>query len=389
MKKTKLNYLHIILLAIFLFLWTIPVWGQTVSLQETDLYPGGSAAVIHVASNGSLFILDRADELWIVDPITGDYKDFYGISGVDLYDIDLETSELVWWTDASQMFGSLNTTTNQVKSWDITEIYNDLPNLGPLSYDNGYLWITEWFGGYNGLFRFNTSDSEMCLFKASIHASDVIFFEEKLYVLDWYLDALLRLDPVTGQLVKFDPGRLVGLESQLETDGTRLWWTEDSADGDIFRFDPETLSLTIYGLPTGEKPRNLTSQSGIIWYTNANGSFGRLNPSIVTGVTSVLSGELMSAEPEPNCVILGEPVLEVANREPDGTFVWSEIDSSIDEPFAGLQTYSLPTNAEPFGITDTPGFIWLTDPGRQKLIRMAISDEPTEDYRIYLPLIIK
>ena len=389
MKKKNISYLHIISFVIFLFLWAIPVWGQTVSLQETDLYPSGSAARIYEALNGSLFILDRADELWMIDPATVDYKDYYGISGVDLYDIALESSELVWWTDASQMFGSLNTNTNQVKSWDITENYNDLPNLGPLSYDNEYLWISEWFGGYNGLIRFDPSSNEMCLFGASIHAADVMVFEEKLFVLDWYLDALLRLDPVTGQLVKFDTGRSIGLESQLETDGTLLWWTEDSDGGDILSFNPDTLTLTVYALPAGEKPRNLTYQSGVIWYTNANGSFGRLNPSIVTGITSVLSGELISVEPEPECVILVEPTIETASREPDGTFDWGEITSSITEPFAGLQSYSLPTDSEPFGIADTPGFIWLTDPGRQKLIRMAITEEPTEDYRIYLPLIIK
>ncbi len=390
MKKTKINYLHMLLLAIFLFLWTIPVWGQTVSLQETGLYPGGSAARIYTASNGPLFILDRADELWMVDPVTGNYKDYYGISGSQLYDITLQNSELVWWTDSSQMFGTLNVITNQIKSWEITEDeYANIPNLGPLIYDSGLVWLPAMYGESNGLLNFDPSTNEICSYGLSIHAADVLIHEGKLYILDWFLDSLLRFDPVSGQLVKYDPDRSVGMDAHLKSDGSLLWWTEASDEGDILSFDPDTHSVSVYALPAGQMPRNLTLHSGKIWYTNANGSFGRLNPSIVTGVSSVLIGSEISIGLDPECVNLGEPTIETASREPDGTFDWGEITSSITEPFAGLESYSLPTDSEPFGIADTPGFIWLTDPGRQKLIRMAITEEPTEDYRVYLPLIIK
>lgn len=390
MQWSRFKGLFLFLLALFLFLWAIPVRGQTTTLQETDLYPGGSAAVIHAASNGSLFILDRADELWMVDPATGNYKDYYGISGSELYDITLQSPELVWWTDASQMFGTLNINTNTIESWEISEEdYENIPNLGPLSYDSGLIWLSAMYGESNGFFNFDPSTYEICSYGLSIHASDVLIHEGKLYILDWFLDALLRFDPVSGQLVKYDPDRSIGMDANLKSDGSLLWWTEASDEGDILSFDPVTHSLLVYALPAGEKPRNLTLQSGIVWYTNANGSFGRLDPSIVPGVSTVLLGDLISSGTDPVCVNLGEPTIDTASREPDGTFDWGEITSSITEHFAGLQSYSLPTGYEPFGITDASGFIWLTDPGQQKLIRMAIDELPRDNYRVYLPLIIK
>ena len=390
MQWSRITNRYLFFLALFLFLWVIPVMGQTVDLQETDLYPGGSAAGILEASNGSLFILDNADELWMVDPATGNYKDYYGISGTELFDITLQSSELIWWTDASQMFGSLNTTTNQVESWEITEEdYENLPNLGPLIYDSDQIWLPAMYGESNGLLNFDLSTNEICSFGLSIHAADVLIHEGKLYILDWFLDALLLFDPGTGQLAKYDPDRFIGIDANLKSDGSLLWWTEASDDGDILSFDPDTYFLTVYALPAGEMPRNLTLQSGFIWYTNAAGSFGKLDPSIAAGVSSTLLGDLISSDTDPVCVNLGEPTIDTASREPDGTFDWDEVVSSITEPFAGLQSYSLPTGSEPFGIVDSLGFIWLTDPGRQKLIRMKITEEPSEGYRIYLPLIIK
>lgn len=390
MQWLRFKGLYLFLLASFLFLWAIPVMGQTTTLQETDLYQGGSAAGIYEASNGSLYVLDRsADEIWMVDPDTGQYKGYYGISYGELYDIAFESSELVWWTDSSQMFGSLNTSTNQIKYWDISSYYENFPNLGPLIYNTNLVWLPAMYGESVGLLNFDSSTNEICSYGLSIHAADVLTHEGKLYILDWFLDALLRFDPGTVQLVKYDPDRSIGMDGNLKTDGSLLWWTEATDDGDILSFDPDTHSLTVYALPAGEMPRNLTLRSGKIWYTNATGSFGRLDPSIVPGVSSVLIGNEINSGTDPVCVNLGEPTIDTAGREPDGTFDWGEVTSSITEPFTGLQSYSLPTDSEPFGIMDSSGFIWITDPGRQKLIRMEITEEPSEGYRVYLPLIIK
>jgi len=361
---------------------------EIVLFREADLYSVGDAGGIHVAQDGSIIVLDLNDEIWKVDPVTGDYQDYYGISGYELYDISLESDQLVWWTDASQMFGSLDMSTNQIKYWDLSTFYVNLPNLGPLTYDSDLLWLSEWFGGYNGIFSFNTLINEICLYDASIHAADVIMHEDKLYILDWYLDALLRLDPTTGNLVKYVTGRDIQGLANLQTDGSLLWWTEDIDDGAILSFKPDMLAMTVYNLPAGDQPRNLTLRSGKIWYTNANGSFGRLDPLIASGNTISLSEIVIRDSITPDCKNLSSPVLDVASREPDGTFAWVDNSSTQTEPLIGIQSYSLPASAEPFGIASTTNHIWLTDGGRQKLIVMELEAQP-EGFFIYLPLVLK
>jgi len=386
MKLMRLiKFILIIMTSSIILIFVRPGQGAavrlTVSLQETGLWSGGSAAGLHVGSDGSIFLLDRNDEIWKVKPETGQFQGYYGMSGTVLFDLSLQNDDLVWWTDESQIFGSLNTSTDQIKYWDHffeagdDEYWNNYPQLGPITYENELVWMSEWMGVYFGFLKFDSITNEICSYKVSIHAADMIMFENDLWALDWFEDALLRFDPVTGQLVKFSyqDERQIGMDSNLQTDGSLLWWAETSPEWDIASFDPDSRTMTTYSLPVGEQPHHLSLRAGKVWYTNSvdDGSFGRLDPGVAGGTSTILPEVIVKNSITPVCKYLSSPSLETAIREP--AYGTTTYESTKIEPYTGLLSYSLPDDALPLGIASTMDDIWVSDPGRQKLIRMPLA----------------
>ena len=393
------KFIAIILFFFCLSLIPLPAFADrdTIPLQEADLYPSGSAAGIYAAPGGKIFVLDRADEIWQVDPDTGNYQSFFGISGYDLFDISIESENRVWWTDYSQMFGSLDFTSGQIEYWEIMvendDYWANMAQLGPLVYEDGILWLSEWQGQYFGFLRFDTSNDQICSYKVPVSVADILLNDNYLFALDTRLDldALLRLDTLNGQLIKYSFDEQIGLDANLQTDGSILWWAEDVVGGDIISFDPVTEVRTVYDLPDDQHPRHLSLREGKIWYTNVNGTFGRLDPSEVAGVASPLEHVEIKSSIDPVCVNLGTGETLTVDQDPTPV-AWADITSTRTEIETGILSYSLPEGAEPFGIASTLTDIWVSDPGldRQKLIRMPIDEEPPpDDYAIYLPLIIK
>jgi len=393
------NYKFTVIIFILLSLSLIPLPAfanrETIPMQEVDLYSLGSAAGIYVAPGDTIFVLDQADEIWQVDSETGNYQGFFGISGYDLYDISIENENRVWWTDYSQMFGSLDFTSGQVKYWEIMvendDYWANMAQLGPLVYEDGILWLSEWQGQYFGFLRFDTSNGQICSYKVPVSSADILLNENYLFALDTKLDldALLRLDILSGQLVKYSFDEQIGLDANLQTDGSLLWWSEDVEGGDIISFDPMTGVRTVYDLPADQHPRHLSLRGGKIWYTNVNGTFGRLDPAEKVGVTSTLNPVIIKSSIDPICANLGAGETFPASLDAP-VIDWADITSTRTDIDASILSYSLPEDAVPFGIAITQADVWLSDAGRQKLIRMPIEDEPPpDDNAIFLPLIIK
>jgi len=350
--------------------------GVIVPLQETSLYTGGDAAGFYVGIDGDLFIIDRQDELWMFDPETSEYSDYYGFAGFELMDVVQTQSNMVWWTISDTVFGNLNLETNAVQSWDLAVYYQDLLNLGPVTYQDGLLWLAPYYAPSHGIFSFNISTQELCLYQSPVYASDLIFNDGLLWLTNWQNDSLMRMNPGTGRLVRYATGGDIHtIDSNLKTNGTQLLWTEDVLNGQIVSFNPDSLTMTAYDLPADEQPRNLGLRAGKVWYTNANGSFGRLDPNTAAQVSSIVDEQVVKASMTPDCITLAPPSTGVASREPDGTYTWIDINSTQTEPLTGIQSYSLPEGSEPFGILGTMEYIWVTDPGRQKLIRMPMSEQ--------------
>lgn len=390
MHRIRLNTLNV-LLAIFLFFCVFPVMGQTVTLQESDLSEEGSATGIYESVSDSLFILDRWDELWLINPLTEAYQHYWGISDGYLMDIVQADTNTVWWTIDDTVFGNLNLLTKAVELWDINDgLYTDPPNLGPVWYGDGFIWIAPYYGPSGGLFRFNATSHNLCLYEFSIYASDLIGHNGFLWMIEYISssnDSLIRLDSTTGQLVEYETGRDFHENANLKIDGNLLWWTEDILGGDIVSFDPDTLIMTVYDLPNDQHPKNLSLDDGQVWYTDTTGSFNRLNPLEVSGVTTILEEDLIDFTIVPDCALLGDPATDEADFG-NGTFSWTDVESTVTEPVSGYLSFSLPDGAEPFGIANASSYIWITDPGRDKLIRMPIETEPEQAYIIVDKVVI-
>jgi len=391
------KYFSLIAIIFFLSLLISPTLALadrgTVQLL-VDPFGSQDIAGVHVASDGSLFVLDRADEIFKIDPETGDYEGFSYLSGYDLSDMTLQDAENAWWADGSQMFGSLNTGNQKIETWDVSNAFEDLPQFGPLVYDQGDVWLADSISSYYGFYRFNPLNNQLCMYENpinGIHAADLALHDGYIWALDWSLDALMRINPGDGQLVKILLGREIGIfDANLQSDGTYLWLTQDVDDGEILRYNPETLILTVYDLPAGEHPRHLSlGEDGTVWYTNKTGSFGKLDPGLFSSTEVTLTAVTIKSSITPQCEDLGSPDLWDAIYEtgsladPPTTF-----DSTSTTPLAGLQSFSLNTDAQPFGIAVIQDYVWVTDPFRDELVRLPLEPQSDGNF-IYLPLIIR
>ena len=391
----KMKNLAVIVIIIFIILLLLP--GSASADRETvqlisDSF-GYSTAGFQIAPDGSIFILDQEDEIWKIDPDTGDYTGYWTISGSELIDMALEDSETVWWTDGSQMFGFLVMETGGINFWDTYEVFTDNPQFGPLVYEQGSLWMADSLSSYNGIYHFDPLSDELCMYEnvsSGIHAADLVVYDGDIWALDWFLNSLMHFDPDSRVWTKILLGRDIGMNAMLQMDGIDLWFTQDIYDGDFLRFNPSSLALTVYHLPDGEQPLHFALQGDqAVWYTNHNGSFGKIDLGNFVDIETFPLTASSSSPVTPSCLDIGNPVDDTAGLETGSLNDPPDyLDSTQTSPKAGLQSFSLDAGAAPFGIAATQDFIWITDPGRQELIRLPLEPQSDDNF-IYLPLIIR
>jgi len=362
-------------IGLFVHLLTWSAAAETVTLEEADLYALGEAAGVYTASWGDVFVVDNKKELWRVNPSTGAYQSFYPLGEDSLADIALLPGDSLWWADYRTAFGSFDLTTHQAQTWFVDDLNpgEEPLNLGPLVYHADRVWLASWYGPRFGLFSFTPQNHELCLFRypGGHYATDLVSHNGLLWSLDWFTNHLMSFDPANGQLVKYDTGRDVEMFANLVSDGDLFWWAEDKLDSAVVRFNPATGAMTIFTLPAGTHPRNLSLRGGKVWFSDKTGKFGWLDPSTAYGTTTILSGQVLAEDMDPDCVLLGEPETDEVQPLTD-TFSWSPFTSEITNPMDGVTVYSLPAGAEPFGIASTADFVWVSDRGRQKLVRMPL-----------------
>jgi streptogramin lyase len=386
-----------VVIIFFIISQVVPVVAQTVSLQEAHLDPSGELTRIYTGADGSIFVIDATRELWKVNPNTGAYYSYFPLGGDALADIALAPSNMLWWTDDATSFGSLNLSNHQAASWSVGALIPELkspPNLGPVFYHNNQLWLASWYDADSvyGLFRFNPSNRQLCLFEFpnGLYATDLIAHGGLLWALDWRSgssDSLFSLDPATGRLGKYDTGRNVQMFANLVSDGSLFWWAEDTSGGAVVRFDPVMAQMTVFSLPANTWPRNISLRGGMVWYTDKNGAFGRLDPNTAAGTSTTLTGQVLAEGLTPTCTTLGA-VTPSPSPHTTGTLLFNNFNSNQTTPQSGLQVYSLPAGAQAYGIAGTTDYVWVSDPGRQKLIRLPVEPPPSGDFQVYLPLIL-
>jgi streptogramin lyase len=143
--------------------------------------------------------------------------------------------------------------------------------------------------------------------------------------------------------------------------------------------------MTAYTLPVGSTPEMITTSEGRVWYTeDTSGTIGMLDPITATGTSTTLAET--TAAVTPACSIVG-PGTSTAALTGTGSASWVTSSYTTTVDGGGWTVYQLPPDASPWGIAVIDGDAWVADQGRQKLLRLSTATD--EEYRVYLPLLMK
>ena len=346
--------------------------GSSVTVEETDLRSYGDVLEVHRSPDGQMVISDyTAQELRLVDPGADEYT-VYDIGRV--VDAKSDGAGHIWWTDAATTFGVLSTASDTIEQWTLV----DRQLYGTAIDAEGNPWFSEWFGSRSKLYRFDPTTTELCAYgfetQALSYSYYVVYGDDYFWMLDWSGDYVVRFDPATLAVKRWDVGSISALEQAMALDGLgRLWWA-DRAAGLLSRLDPATDERTDFALPVGTDPVWVGIWGDTVWYTeSADGTVGALNPQLASSsVTSLDTTALTATE---SCSTLGDGTEQEVTSS-SGTITWAS-DSLVPLVDAdGWLVYGLAEGAQPFGLASGSGYQWVTDPGRQKLVRIPAPSLP-------------
>jgi streptogramin lyase len=346
--------------------------ASSLALEEADLTAFGQVYEINRGADGQLYISDYgAQELWRVDPVTGAYT-VYAVGRVT--DAKANGAGDMWWADAADGFGTMPVTGDTMTSW----MLGDGQQLNGVAFDDsGHVWLSEWFGGSSKLYRFDPDTTEMCAYALPGGSYSYYLLHDSGYfwLINWFNGRIARFEPAARQVSqwKIDAPSASPLGLALDANG-HLWWADSSAA--LSRLDPSTDQRTRYALPAGagSSVEMVEARGSRVWYTESgSGTAGALDPSIAAGTVSTLTTSAATL-PEPTCSTLGAGATAAVTTS-TGTLSWSSATLNPIVDADGWQVYPLAAGAEPFGIALSGRHVWLTDPGRQKIARIAAPRE--------------
>jgi streptogramin lyase len=246
------------------------------------------------------------------------------------------------------------------------------------------VWLTQYFG--REVYRFDPVSAEVCTYSVGAPSHYVVAGSAPsgmVWLGNWSNDRIYRLDPARGRATWWQitgaNATPVGLALD---DGGNLWWA-DSSQGILASLEPDSGRMTTYDLPLGSTPQMIVLYGKRVWYTDEDGgSLGALDPARAPGSTATLVSETLSLTPA--CRSLG-PGTTAPVATQTGTLAWTSgtLEPALDE--GGFTVYELPEGSSPYDLAPTNGFMWVTDRGRQKLLRLEVPDAHT----CYLPMVFK
>ncbi len=375
----------VVILALLLLLGAASVTAIDLIVQEASLATGGQAYEINRGPTGTLYVSDnQANEIWRIDPNSGAYTVYQGITPQDAKP---DAQGNIWWTDGAEIFGRIDVQAGTKTTWAA-----DLPgeaNLWGVAFDaDGYTWLSEWFGFSSRLFRFKPANNELCSFTPTGGFSSyyVIHDDGDVWLGDWAANRLMRFNMTSYAL---DTWQLTGDHNPvgMAADGSgNLWWADAPAGlvswrtppgytaplaantvGSLNFLEPAFNRLTTYTLPAGTNPQWLTLAGSTVWYTeNDADTVGVLDPTRASGTqsTPTYSHQTLTAD----CVNLAVSTpTGISTRT--GTLSFTQGTWSPVQNAGGWTVFQAPASASPFGVTYVAGTTWITDRGRQKLIK--------------------
>ncbi len=267
----------------------------------------------------------------------------------------------------------------------------------------GQLWMTEWMNNTaSEIFRFDPNSNSYCEYKLYKNNSElggaqsyhILYDQGYLWIANWDLNRIIRLDPGSEETTWWQiTGTTVTPIGLALDDEGHLWWADEGL-GALNLLDPDTKQAWSYPLPYGTRPKMVLVDGDSTWYTeyddnpgSPSGSFGVLHPQNASATPTDLTWG--TAPVDVSCDHeLGEGItVTISTSSP--TLSWGDL--NLDPEFENTiwSSYQLPTTdgkpARPYGIAAGGDYVWMSDHGRQKILRF----EKTPNKKIYLPIITK
>ena len=352
-------------------------------VEETSLSTSGQVHEINQAPNGQLVISDPgAAEIWVVDPESGDYTTYGFPSGWWIWDGHMDPDGNIWWTDSTDTFGVLNPAAGTATVYtQLTDIFTEGLSLSGIAFDStGHIWLSEWFGSASKLHQFNPQTEQLCPFQlpGAIYSDYLEFDGTNLWYMNWFKGEIGQFNPITLAIKRWDTPDygLFGYQGfDLDPNGN-LWWVNGST-AEIVQLDPNAEQRTNYALPTGSGPTMITTSGTLVRYTeNVSATVGTLDPTVAAGTTTSITYDSGTATPNPCIDISVYGTVEAVTTQ-TGTFSWTTAAATKLVEAGGWLVYDLPDGSASdtfLGIAMGGDFTWVTDQGRQKLIRIGDID---------------
>jgi streptogramin lyase len=337
--------------------------------HEASLSARGQAAEVNATAEVLVVSDSRAGEVWRIEPQTGAYTVYSGLTGV--IDARADAAGNIWlanWSDKSLFRIDAQ---GAAWSWPVNALV-----LWGLAFDAaGRVWAADSAGVNGRVYRFDPSSRQMCsyLLPNGGAAEYLLFADGMLWAGDYANGRLVRLDPDANRATWWQVGS-GGYPEGLALDSAGHVWFADYALGALGRLDPVSGELTRFTPPAGTAPAMVALVADRLWYTEtAPGAVGILDPAAAAGQTAAAATGSVAVSP--SCTTFG-PGASTAVTVRTGTLEFAGLSPSLLADASGWTVYALPSGSRPWGIAETAGSVWVADGGRQKLLRINAVTEP-------------
>ena len=380
----------------FILIGAVLAASNSLSLQEMSLAPGGYVYEVNLGEDGYLYISDYdAKQIWRVNPANQEDVKRYQFA-INVADARADAAGNIWFTDGGMTFARSNATGDQAVSWDVAVGQN---LNGTAFSPDGKIWFTDWINSDSHIFSFDTT--ELCTYTLPLNATDpagsqswyILYGQNKLWIANRFLGRIYSIDPdpAPGEATywQIDP-TLSSSPYGIAMDKLgKLWWADEALNA-LVSLNPNTnpAEMLRYNLPNGATPYMLTSTDNVLWFSAVgatHGYLGALVPSKATGTPITIEETgTYSMTRECNPDIAGTEIY-VNRTDEDPDWINSSAAQTVDT--SEWQIYELPTDALPFAVNVHENYLWATDQGRQKLMRVELPTPAMSN--IYLPLVVR
>ena len=355
-----------------IFLVVIIAAANLLSIQEAQLSSGKSVWEINLSNSDELVVSHPgAEEIW--QEVNGSIFAVYQ-NITDVQDARTDSLGNIWWSNGGTLFGQISTPTQIVTTWQAP---NSQKVWGLALDEQDQLWLSGWTEDDSSLFSFNLNSSQMCTYTlpTSTNSTYVVHDKGQLWLGSREADRLYRVaETITDAQVSWwqMPAGVDISPNGLVPDGAgNLWWADQQLGGIGF-LDSSIDQLQFYTLPHGTKPQMVFIEEDWIWYTEITtdnaGTIGALNPGSAGHFTASLTTD--SAMITPDCA----PLASISSKQAitrTETVTWTA-PSTVPLAYAqdGWWIYELA--AEPYGLVERGGELFVTEQSNQKLLRMQL-----------------